>query len=176
MLERQQPTQHPAFVHTHNGVCKDEYYSYQNYLLTFFLNPTYGTSFQMKFAVLELPGCTWIFRLLNEVVREWATYSCPWLKTFSGRYIPTFSSVCHWASLIVIQKANSIGNCLLLNENGKVESAGDRSTGPLLGVIPFDRTPPQLLFPNPVHSCTCFSQLVVSHSAVQAPHSYYVAT
>ena len=53
-------------------------------------------------AVLHVPSFNWTLKLSKEVVRERATYNCPWLKTYSGRYIPTFSSVCPWDLLIVI--------------------------------------------------------------------------
>ena len=133
--------------------------------------PPYRTFFHTTFAVSQLPGCTRTFKLLNEVVRE--TYNCPWLKTYCSKYISTFSCVCPWALLfIIIQKVSFIGNCLLLNENGKVESAGDRST---LGhnILRLHSTP--VIISKSSALCTCSSQLVVSHSAAQV-HWCWVTT
>ena len=68
----------------------------------------------------------------NEVARENATYSCPWLNTPCGKYTPVHSSDCPWALLIVRQYASLTGNCFRANWNGRLVSWG---ASVILGII-----------------------------------------
>ena len=53
-----------------------------------------------------------------------ATYSCPWLNTWSSKYMPTKSRVCFCALFVDIAKYGLTGNWCLLSVNGNSVSDG----------------------------------------------------
>ena len=57
------------------------------------------------------PSSTWTLTSHARRTLENATYSCPCVKTGSGRYIPTLSKVWPCDLLIVMAKARLRGNC-----------------------------------------------------------------
>ena len=60
----------------------------------------------------------------NDVARENATYSWPWLKTPFCKYTPVHSRDWPWALLIVKQYASLTGNCFRARWNGTHVSCG----------------------------------------------------
>ena len=66
-----------------------------------------------------LPFCTNSFVVNWETPLDNATYTWPWLKTWSGRQIPIVGIVRPCTLFIVIAKLKRIGNCRLIITNGR---------------------------------------------------------
>ena len=84
-----------------------------------------------------------------ELTLDKATYSCPCKKTDSSKYKPTFFNVWPCDLLIVIQKANFTGNCVLLSSKGSRKSEGINE---ILGI----RTKSPILFPFTISACILY--------------------
>ena len=68
---------------------------------------------------------TTILIALEDLTRDIATYSCPWLNTGESKYNPNVPRVCPCALLIVIPNASFRGNCLRLISKGSPNELGE---------------------------------------------------